>query len=122
MSWSPDVRAALMARATEGRGVQREVIESYMQDSKVTQKEFQQFSELFPHHSYNVGSRLVTPQEEAPPLHEMAQSDLNALQLVRQWLSDPRFASRHEDLGVIERRLVEYQKQIEAARKEGTLK
>jgi hypothetical protein len=121
MSWAPDVRASLMARATEGRGVQREILESYMQDPKTTPEEFQQFADLFPHHSYNLGSRLVTPQEEVPGLKEMAQSDMNSLQMVRQWLADPRFASRHEDLGAIERRLVEYQKQIEAAKKEGSL-
>lgn len=123
MSWSPDVRAALMARATDSDSrVQREALEAYMQDPKTGTEEFHQFAELFPNRNYNLGSRLVTPEEQVTGLKEMAQADVKALEMVRQWMADSRFATRHAELGGVERRLVEYQKQIEEAKRDGSLK
>lgn len=123
MSWSPQVRASLMARAVDpGDAVQRRSLEAYLLDPRTGAAEFAHFARLYPLRSYSIGPRLATRDETFPGLSETARADLDSLERVRSWLKDPRFAARREGLLEIEARLVEFERQIGEARREGSLR
>jgi hypothetical protein len=103
----PLVRGGLYARADVRDPVQRQSVEAYLLRTDLSPVEIDKFAALFPNVSQSVGDYLVT-KNQIKKLPAMADLDEASLQVVQQWMKDPRFAGRREALAKISDKLGDY--------------
>jgi len=117
LSDSTPYRAGLFARADVTDPAQLAAVESYLQRSDVSAAEIGQFANAFPLFSEGVGDNLATTQV-LPTLQQIAQRDVATLAVVNQWLDDPRFAARQNELQQLQANLIQ---NVASARQGGLL-
>lgn len=106
-SGQPLVRGGLYARADVRDPAQRQSVEAYLLRTDLSPAEVDKFAALFPNVSQSVGDYLVT-KNQIKKLPAMADLDEASLQVVRQWMKDPRFANRRKVLAKIGDKLGDY--------------
>lgn len=117
-SGQPLVRGGLYARADVRDPVQRQSVEAYLLRTDLSPAEIDKFAALFPNVSQSVGDYLVT-KNQIKKLPAMADLDEASLQVVQQWMKDPRFAGRHEALTKINDKLGDYVQQSKHQERDG---
>ena len=100
-------RANYFARAMVGDPRQREAIELYLLDPRLSPVELGRFASLFPNASYMLSQNLLT-LTEVPDSGALARRDRVALGVVEGWLRDTRFERLHPQLESIRSRLEEF--------------
>lgn len=104
---SPFTRAGLFSHADIRDQEQRQLVESYLLNTKVQSQEISSFAEAFPNGSATMVYGLVS-ENRNPSFAELAQQDQSSLKWVREWLGDKRFAARQPELQKLESRLESY--------------
>ena len=103
----------LMAGREITRARERQLIEAYLLNPRLDLAELDKFAGLYPNANFMVSHNLLTGS--ATPDHAgLTARDAEALRLVRQWLSEPRFAHRQPQLQAIQRRLEAFARQTGA--------
>jgi len=97
-------RANYFARADVQDPRQRQLVEQYLLDPRRAEGELQTFAGLFPNANFMISNNLLT-ENRTPGRTELAQSDRAALEVVSQWLADPRFARLRPPLEGAQQRL-----------------
>jgi len=110
-----ETRANYFARADVGEAAQRRLVESYMLDATRSPTELNTFAGIFPNANYMISQNLLT-ENITPDRATLARRDVDALRVVGEWLSDPRFASLKPQLLKIQQRLQEFVRQAAASR------
>lgn len=103
-------RAGFFARADASIPEQRVVLEQYLLDRHRSTEELDAFAATYPNASLFLSHNLLTRQVVFDGT-TLARRDAAALAIVRQWLTEPRFANRREHLSIVEMRLVEFTRQ-----------
>ncbi|HEY0457447.1 MAG TPA: hypothetical protein VGE41_13835 [Verrucomicrobiae bacterium] len=109
LSGREETRANFFARADVGQSAQRQIIESYLLNPKLSGAELQTFAGLFPNANYMVSYNLLTPVN-TPDGATLAQRDARALQAVNDWLADERFSRMKPQLEAMRARIESYRK------------
>jgi hypothetical protein len=94
----------LMARADLRDEVQRGAVERYLLDPRRSTDELASFASVFPNANFHVSNNLLTEVEGIDGF-ELAERDRAALEVVRDWMADERFAERREALARMQARL-----------------
>lgn len=105
-------RAGFFARAGATVPVQRVILEQYLLDPQRGAEELDAFAAIFPNASLFLSHNLLTRQAVFDGA-TLARRDAATLAIVRQWQTEPRFAGRREQLGVIAARLQEFVRQTQ---------
>lgn len=105
-------RANYFARADVRDPRQREILEQYFSDPKVSAVELEAFAGTFPNANYMISPNLLTPSP-TPDGATLAARDAESLRTVQQWLADPRFVTQRPALEKIRRRLEEFARQAQ---------
>jgi hypothetical protein len=100
-------RANYFARADVRDDAQRQVLEGYLLNPALSGEELDKFAGLYPSANFMVSHNLLT-RSETPDHAWLVARDREALEQVRRWLQDARFAQRQAALRSIERRLAEF--------------
>jgi hypothetical protein len=100
-----DQKGELLARADVRDPDQREILEGFLQAPE-NMGMVETFLMAFPLASHTVGPRLMT-DEKFPNADERREADEAALEAVRAWLEDKRFARHKESLEQVATRLEE---------------
>ena len=103
-------RAGIFARADVTDSGQRAILENYLLDSRRSPEELNTFAATFPNASLFLSHNLLTRQTTFDGA-TLLRRDILTLQIVRQWLTDPRFAPVQGTLRTIESRLQEFIRQ-----------
>lgn len=115
MQGREETRANYFARADVGEAAQRRLVESYMLNATRSPTELNTFAGIFPNANYMISQNLLT-ENITPDRATLARRDVDALRVVGEWLSDPRFASLKPQLLKIQQRLQEFVRQAAASR------
>jgi hypothetical protein len=113
----PLVRASFLARVDIREPGQRELVERYLLEPSLSDRELDKFVHLFPNANRFVSHNLLT-ESGGRPLADLAVLDATALEQVRAWQAQPRFARLQTPLKELENRLREH---VESARQGGYL-
>lgn len=105
-------RAGFFARADATDPAQRVILEHYLLDPRRSVEELNAFAGTFPNASLFLSHNLLTRQT-IPDGATLTRRDVATLAIVRQWLTDSRFAPRSEQLRAIEARLQEFMRQAQ---------
>jgi hypothetical protein len=97
----------LMARADLRDEAQRAAVEGYLLDPRRSQEDLSAFAGIFPNANFHVSNNLLTKVVGIDGI-ELAERDRAALEIVRDWLEDERFANHRETLERIESRLEKF--------------
>ena len=103
-------RANYFARADVRDSQQKQVLEQYLLDPKIGVPELDQFAGLFPNANYMISHNLLTPTQ-LPEHSFLVSRDAASLQVVQDWLVDPRFAKLRPQLQKAQRRLQDFTQQ-----------
>lgn len=103
-------RADYFARADVRDPQQRQVLESYLLDPQRSAAELAQFAGVFPNANYMISQNLLTPTP-TPDGASLTGRDAASLQVVQEWLADPRFANLQRPLQKVKQRLEEFARQ-----------
>jgi hypothetical protein len=103
-------RADYFARADVRDPQQRKALESYLLDSRRSEAELAQFAGVFPNANYMVSHNLLTPMP-TPDHAALTGRDTASLQVVQEWLADPRFAQLQRPLLKMKQRLEDFARQ-----------
>jgi hypothetical protein len=100
-------RADYFARADVEDPVQRAILESYLLDPARTPAELRAFAGVFPNANFMISQNLLTdsPRLDAPTLR---RRDSASLQVVNQWLTEPRFGRIRQALEIMQVRLQQF--------------
>ncbi len=115
LSWSPEHRGALMARADVSQPVQRSAIETYLGTLSQRPQELETFTGLFPNRNGLLGNALITTPREQPSFQQLLAQDQAALAAVQQWLQSGRYAVIEPNLRQISARLTTFIRDATAA-------
>lgn len=107
-------RAGFFARADATVPEQRVVLEQYLLDPQRSAEELDAFAATFPNASLFLSHNLLTRQAVFDGA-TLARRDTATLAIVLQWHTEPRFASRREQLRTVEARLREFLRQAQAS-------
>ena len=108
-------RANYFARADVRDPRQRQVLESYLLDSRIDAAELRQFTGLYPSANFMISHNLLT--HSATPDHaDLTGRDAESLRVLREWLADPRFERLRPELEESRLRLEEFVRQANQAR------
>ena len=110
MQGREQTRANYFARADVRDPQQRQVLEGYLLDARTSPQELQQFAGLFPNANFMVSQNLLTPTP-TPDHAALIGRDSASLQVVQDWLADPRFASLQRPLQRVQQRLQGFARQ-----------
>lgn len=103
-------RADFFARADVRDPQQLQLLENYLLNAQTSPAEIAAFAGIFPNANYMISPNLLTPTPT--PNHDaLASRDAASLNVVQQWLTDPRFASLRSNLGTTAARLTGYVQQ-----------
>ena len=108
MAGRDQARADYFARADVHDPQQLALLENYLLQTSTAER--QQFAGVFPNANFMVSANLLT---QSPGLDqgEIKKRDAASLQVVQQWLANPRFASVRPELEKIQVRLQEFVRQ-----------
>ena len=106
LSWSPRHRGALMSRLDARDPAQAEAAGNYLLRRDLNAEERYAFLALFPNPNGSLGDSLISQPALAAEFESGLARDRAALQLIRNWLADPRYAIAREELRLSEARLV----------------
>ncbi len=100
-------RADYFARADVRDPQQRQVLESYLLDPRRSAAELAQFAGVFPNANYMISQNLLSPTP-TPDGASLTGRDAASLQVVQEWLADPRFTNLQRPLQKVKQRLQEF--------------
>lgn len=103
-------RANYFARADVSDPRQRQILEQYLLDPRIGTGELATFASLYPSANFMISQNLLT-STPTPDHDTLARHDAAALEVVNQWLVDPRFAAVQAQLQTAKRRLEEFTRQ-----------
>jgi len=103
-------RANYFARADVTNPQQRQLLENYLLNPQISAAELEQFVGLYPNANYMISANLLTPTS-TPDHASLTRRDAESLRVVREWITDPRFAKLRPQLQKTERRLEEFVQQ-----------
>jgi hypothetical protein len=103
-------RADYFARADVRDPRQRQLLEDYLLDPRRSAAELAQFAGVFPNANYMISQNLLTPTP-TPDHGALTSRDAASLQLVQEWLADPRFTKLQRPLEKVKQRLEEFVRQ-----------
>jgi len=110
MEGREQTRANFFARADVRDPRQRQILEEYLSNSKLSAAELETFAGIFPNANFMISANLLT-QPHTLDGATLAARDGESLRVVQQWLADPRFAKQRPVLQKISRRLEEFARQ-----------
>lgn len=110
MAGREQTRANFFARGNVADSEQRQLLENYLLNPRLSEEELQTFAGLFPNANYMISHNLLT-QTVTPTGEALARQDRKALEVVNGWLADPRFESRKPQLIRIRDRLATFVEQ-----------
>lgn len=105
LSWAPEHRASLMARADVSSPAQRAAVERYLASLPSYPEELETFTAMFPNRNGLMGNALITTQLPDTGYETLLNGDRAALAAVNGWLADGRFAGIEPGLRRISQRL-----------------
>ncbi len=103
-------RANYFARADVSDPEQRRIVETYLLSPSVKPAELGKFAALYPSANYMISYNLLTPTFTLDHA-TLVRRDTAALDVVNQWLAEPRFASLRPQLQIVKLRLEEFARQ-----------
>jgi hypothetical protein len=106
LSWAPRHRGALMSRLDARDPVQADAAGQYLLRRDINAEERYAFLSLFPNPNGSLGDSLISQPALVAEFESGLARDRAALQLIRNWLADPRYAFAREELVRSEARLV----------------
>lgn len=109
MTGREETRANYFARADVGDAVQRQLVESYLLDAARGPAELQAFAGVFPNANFMISHNLLTSNATLDGA-TLARRDAASLEVVNQWLNDPRFEKLRPQLEKMKARLNEFTK------------
>ena len=104
MQGRESTRADYFARADVRDPQQRQVLESYLTNPTISNKELETFAGIYPNANYMISPNLLT-QSATPDRDSLQNRDAQSLAIAQQWLTDPRFARVAPDLRTVIQRL-----------------
>ena len=107
MTGRAETRANYFARADVSDAAQRQLVESYLLNAARSPPELQAFAGVFPNANFMISQNLLTENATLNGA-TLAQRDRAALEVVNQWLADPRFEKLKSTLTKIQGRLQEF--------------
>lgn len=110
MQGREETRANFFARADVSDSIQRELVESYLLDPAHNAAELQTFAGVFPNANFMISPNLLTSNSTLDGA-TLSRRDQAALEVVNQWLADPRFRKANPALQTMKSRLMEFTKQ-----------
>jgi len=110
MQGREQTRANYFARADVRDPRQREIVESYLINPKISSGELAQFAGLYPSANFMISANLLTPTP-TPSHADLTSRDAESLRVVNEWLNDPRFATVRPQLEKTKQRLEEFVRQ-----------
>jgi hypothetical protein len=113
MQGREQTRADYFARADVQDPRQRELVEQYLLDPRISTPELQQFAGTFPNANYMVSENLLTPAP-TPNSTSLADRDAASLRVIQQWLTNPQFAGARPQLEQLSVKLAGFIKQENA--------
>jgi hypothetical protein len=103
-------RADYFARANVSDPQQRQILENYLLNPQTSPAEIDAFAGIFPNDNFMISPNLLT-QNQTLDRAALASRDAASLQVVQQWLADPRFANLKPALMEISVRLQTFVRQ-----------
>jgi hypothetical protein len=100
----PELRARLLARADLAHPSEQKAVRAFLTDPRTPKDALQAFLLCYPSDQETLSPGIFDAGHE-PLLDETVRSDESALQVLRQWQSDPTMAGAAEALSVMELRL-----------------
>jgi hypothetical protein len=100
----PELRARLLARVDLAHPSEQKAVRAFLTDPRTSKDALQTFLLRYPNDQETLSPGIFDAGHE-PLLDETVRSDDSALQVVRQWQSDPTMAGAAEALSVMELRL-----------------
>ncbi len=110
MSGREETCANYFARADVGDAAQRQLVEAYLLNTSRTPAELQSFAGVFPNANFMISKNLLTDNATLDGTM-LRQRDRTSLEVVTQWLADPRFEQVRQPLTTIQQRLQEFTRQ-----------
>jgi hypothetical protein len=107
MQGREQTRADYFARTDVRSPQQRQVLENYLLDPRTSQVELAQFAGLYPNVNFMISPNLLTPTP-TPDHAALTGRDARSLQVVQEWLADPRFAKLRPQLEKMKGRLEDF--------------
>lgn len=104
MQGREQTRADYFARANVGDDAQRRIVEAYLLDPTRSAAELQAFAGVFPNANFMISQNLLTDNATLDGA-ALRQRDLKSLEVVNQWLADPRFQDLRPTLSRMQQRL-----------------
>jgi hypothetical protein len=110
MQGREETRANYFARADVRDPAQRQILEEYLSDPRITTAELNAFAGVFPNVNLMISRNLLTASP-TPQAGSLADRDAEFLRIVQQWLADPRLARAQPSLSRTLLRLQEFVRQ-----------
>lgn len=104
MAGRENTRADYFARADVRDDSQRTLLENYLLNPKLGAAELQQFIGTYPNANFMISPNLLTVNN-TPDHAALARRDKISLQVLEQWLADPRFAALRPQLETARQRV-----------------
>ncbi len=105
-----EARGNMVARANIAEAGQRKLVEDYLLRSEMTSPELEAFASTFPNANFFVSNNLLT-QSSGLTRAELINRDRASLNVLRDWLQDPRFGRIRPALALAEKRLSQFVQQ-----------
>jgi hypothetical protein len=109
MQGREETRANYFARADVGDPAQRQLVEAYLLDAARNPAEVQTFVGVFPNANFMISHNLLTTNATLDGA-TLRRRDAASLDVVNQWLADPRFEKLRPQLERAKLRLTEFVK------------
>ncbi len=106
-------RANFFARADVRDLAQKSLLERYLLAPGRSVQELQTFSGIYPNANYMISNNLLTPTS-TPTQAQLVAGDRAALEIIEEWLLDPRFSKLQSHLETVQRRLQTFVRQAAA--------
>lgn len=105
LSWSPEHRAGLLARADVRDPAQRAALEQYLATLSSRPEELATFTALFPNRNGTLGNALISTPLPEVPHEDLLAGDRAARALLLEWSNSNRFPGIHTNLRQITDRI-----------------
>lgn len=110
-----EVRAGYFARADVSDSGQRNLVERYLFQGMKSDDELATFVGLFPNANRTISQNLLT-KVTPPNGRDLAEHDIKALNVIREWQADERFERLRPALALMERRLADFVRQAKSVK------
>ena len=110
MEGREQTRANYFARGDVRDPRQRELLESYVLNPKLSAAELEIFAGVYPNANLMISPNLLT-ENRTPERGALVARDAESLRVLQEWMADPRFAKQRPALEKILRRLEEFVRQ-----------